>query len=43
MTKIKETTIKLKIFKPSLINKTDYLMWLKDKSKYLYDKNYFQA
>ena len=45
MTKIKETTIKLKIFKPSLINKTDYLMWLKDKDviKYLYRQELFSG
>ena len=45
MTKIKETTIKLKIFKPSLINKTDYLMWLKDKYviKYLYRQELFSG
>ena len=45
MTKIKETAIKLKIFKLSLINKTNYLMWLKDKDviKYLYRQELFSG
>ena len=43
MTIIKETKIKLKIFRPSLIDKTDYLMWLKDNDviRYLYRQELF--